>query len=140
MAKKHVVRLLVRLFGDPALQGKYRKNPRKVAKAAGLSREERELLASGDEAAIRDYLGRSAGLTNVVKSGLAGGPNVVKSAIRSGGPNVVKSAIKSGGPNVVKSAVTNVVKSSLTNVVKTSVTNVVKTAIRRPKAPKKPKK
>jgi hypothetical protein len=128
MAKKHVVRLLVRLFGDPELQGKYRKNPDKLAKAAGLSRQERELLASGDEAAIRDYLGRAAGVTNVVKSGLAAGPNVVKSAI------------KAGGPNVVKSALTNVVKSGLTNVVKTSLTNVVKTAIRRPKTPKKPKK
>ncbi len=113
MARKHVVRLLVRLFGDPKLHGKYRKDPKKVLKAAGLNPKERDLLASGDEAAIREYLGRETAKTNVVKSGLT---------------NVVKT----GATNVVKSALTNVVKSGLTNVVKSSLTNVVKTAIRRP--------
>lgn len=94
MAKKHVVRLLVRLFGDPKLHGKLRDNPKKVLKAAGLSRKERELLATGDEAAIRDYLGQESVKANVVKSGLRGvstgaSPNVVKTAIS----NVVKTAI-----------------------------------------------
>jgi len=112
MAKKDVVRLLVRLFGDPKLHGKYRAAPDKVLKAAGLNKKERTLLASGDEAAIRDYLGRAAAKTNVVKSGLT---------------------------NVVKAAPTNVVKSALTNVVKSGLTNVVKTSIRRPTKPK-PKK
>lgn len=109
MAKKDVVRLLVRLFGDPKLHGKYRAEPKKVLKAAGLNRKERELLVAGDEDAIREYLGRESAKTNVVKSGLT---------------------------NVVKSASTNVVKSALTNVVKSGLTNVVKTAIRRPRKPK----
>jgi hypothetical protein len=118
MAKRDVVRLLVRLFGDPKLHGAYRQNPQKVLKAARLSAKERALLASGDEAAIRAYLGREAGVTNVVRSGLT---------------NVVKAA----KTNVVKTAITNVVKSSITNVVKSALTNVVKTAIRRPTKPKK---
>ena len=78
MAKKDVVRLLVRLFGDPKLHGKYRDDPKKVLKAAGLNRKERELLAAGDESAIREYLGQAGGQTNIVKSGLT---NIVKTAV-----------------------------------------------------------
>jgi len=89
MAKKDVVRLLVRLFGDPRLQEKLAKRPAAVLKSAKLSARERELLASGDEKAIRAYLGQDTVKANVVKTGLTGlvGPdvaNVVKTAIRSG--------------------------------------------------------
>ena len=124
MARKDVVRFLVRLFGDPKLHGKYRRDPKKVAKAAGLDRNERALLASGDEKAIRDYLGGEAVKANVVRSGLA-------------------PLERAAAPNVVKSALANVVKASIANVVKSSVANIVKTAVRRPSKPKpkpKPKK
>jgi hypothetical protein len=120
MAKRDVVRFLVRLFGDPVHHGRYRKQPDRVMKAAGLSPSERDLLASGDAAAIRAYLGKESAKTNVVKSGLT---------------NVVKTS----ATNVVKTAATNVVKTAVTNVVKTAITNVVKTAIRKPKKPKPPK-
>jgi hypothetical protein len=109
MAKKDVVRLLVRLFGSPKLHGNYRKNPDQVLTAAGLSPKERALLKSGDEKAIRAYLGTESSKANVVKSGLA---NVVKSAAKkTAGPNMVKTAL---GPNVVKTALgPNVVKTAI---------------------------
>ena len=57
MSKKNVVRLLVRLFGDPTHLEKLRKNPAATLAAAGLSPAERELLLSGSDAKIRAYLG-----------------------------------------------------------------------------------
>jgi hypothetical protein len=81
MAKKDVVRLLVRLFGDPALHAKMSKDAGKVLASAKLSPKERELVLSGDAEAIRAYLGDDTVKTNVVKTGLKGITNVVKTAI-----------------------------------------------------------
>jgi len=67
MAKKDVVRLLVRLFGDPALLERLTKDPAKALKSTKLSAKERELLASADSEAIRDYLGRDK-VKAVIKS------------------------------------------------------------------------
>lgn len=57
MSKRSVVRLLVRLSGDPAQLEKFRKRPAAAFAAAGLSPAERELLLSGSDAKIRAYLG-----------------------------------------------------------------------------------
>lgn len=70
MAKKDVVRLLVRLFGDPALAERLgsEKEAAKVLKNARLSAKERALLASRDADAIRAYLGREGVQTNIKTS------------------------------------------------------------------------
>jgi hypothetical protein len=65
MAKRDVVRLLVRLYGDPRLQEKLARDTEKTMKAARLSKKERELLASGDVKAIGRYLGKAAAKTRV---------------------------------------------------------------------------
>jgi hypothetical protein len=61
MSKKNVVRLLVRLFGEPAYLEKLRKNPGRTLAAAGITPAERELLLSGSDAKIRAYLGADSG-------------------------------------------------------------------------------
>jgi len=72
MAKKDVVRLLVRLFGDPKLAERLasEKEAAKVLKNARLSAKERALLASRDPDAIRAYLGRESAKT-IIKTGAA---------------------------------------------------------------------
>ncbi len=57
MSKKNVVRLLVRLFGDPRHLEKLRRNPAATLAAAGLTPAESELVLSGSDAKIRAYLG-----------------------------------------------------------------------------------
>jgi hypothetical protein len=71
MAKKDVVRLLVRLYGDPKLAERLGKDAEKVMKAARLSAQERALLASGDAAAIQAYLGRESVKANIKTKFLA---------------------------------------------------------------------
>ena len=51
------MRLLVRLFGDPAHLEKLRKSPAATLAAAGITPAARELLLSGSDAKIRAYLG-----------------------------------------------------------------------------------
>lgn len=75
----------MRLFGSPKLHGRYRDDPAQLMKAAGLTPKERALLLSGDEQAIRAYLGDGAGAVNVIKDGLV---NVIK----EGMVNVIKDA------------------------------------------------
>lgn len=70
MAKKDVVRLLIQLFGDPALHDEIRKNPEVALAKLGLSKKERELLASRDENAIREYLGKESQKILIVGSWL----------------------------------------------------------------------
>jgi hypothetical protein len=60
MSKKNVVRLLVRLFGDPRHLEKLKKNPEATLAQAGLTPAERELVLSGSDAKIRAYLGSAA--------------------------------------------------------------------------------
>jgi len=76
MAKKDVVRLLVRLFGDPKLADRLgkKKEADKALKNARLSAKERALLASGDADAIRAYLGRESAKANIKTS--AALPNI----------------------------------------------------------------
>ena len=57
MSKKNVVRLLVRLSGDPAYLEQLRKSPAATLSASGITPAERELLLSGSDAKIRAYLG-----------------------------------------------------------------------------------
>ena len=72
MAKKDLVRLLVRLFGDPAHLDKVKKNPAKTLAAASLSPAERDLVLSRNDAKIRAYLGSEGAKANIKsKTGLA---------------------------------------------------------------------
>jgi len=82
MAKKDVVRLLVRLFGDPKLQDRMAANAAGVLKTAKLSAKERALILSGDHRAIQAYLGSDAVKANVVKTQLKNVANVVKTALK----------------------------------------------------------
>jgi hypothetical protein len=70
MARKDLVRLLIQLFGDPALHEEIRKNPEAALGKLGLSKKERELLASRDESAIREYLGKDSQKILIVASWL----------------------------------------------------------------------
>jgi len=70
MAKRDLVELLVRLFGDAELQARWKRDQQKVMRRAGLSKAERELLTAGDEAAIRAYLGKKSRRA-VIKTGAA---------------------------------------------------------------------
>ncbi len=45
---------LIELASDPKKAAKFTKKPKKVMKKAGLSKEDRKLLLSGDSQAIRD--------------------------------------------------------------------------------------
>jgi len=74
--------LLVRLFGDPALHAEISKDAEKVLKSAKLSPKERELVLSGDAEAIRAYLGADGVKSNIVRTGLTGISNIVKTAVR----------------------------------------------------------
>ena len=65
MSKKNVVKLLVRLFGDPAHLEKVRRSPAKTLAAAGLTPTERELVLSGNPARLRAYLGAEARRVNI---------------------------------------------------------------------------
>ena len=58
MAKRDLVKLLVGLYGDPKLKARLEKNASRTMKAARLSAREQELLASGDAAKLREYLGK----------------------------------------------------------------------------------
>lgn len=60
MSKKNVVRLLVRLFGDPAHLERLKRNPAATLAKAGLTPAERDLVLSGSDAKIRAYLGSAA--------------------------------------------------------------------------------
>ena len=113
MAKRDLVRLLVRLFGDPQHVDRLNRNPEKTMKAAKLSPAERKLLASGDERALRAYLGRDAAKANLDRAGLA---------------------------DIIKTSVADIVKTSVADIVKTSIADIVKTSISRTKPTVKPKK
>ncbi len=71
MAKRDLVKLLVRLYGEPKVKARFEKDARKTMKGAKLSAKEQELLASGDEKAIREYLGQDAAKAAIIKSFLA---------------------------------------------------------------------
>ena len=66
MAKKDLVKLLVRLYGDPKLKERFEKDPAKVMKAAKLSAKEREVLASADAEKIRAHLGKEFVKTHII--------------------------------------------------------------------------
>ena len=68
MAKRDLVKLLVRLYGDPKLAERMKKNPKAVMKAAKLSAADQEILSSGDEANIRGYLGKEAAKSIIVQA------------------------------------------------------------------------
>jgi hypothetical protein len=68
MAKSDVVRLLVRLLGDPKLAERLQKDPDGVLARARLSAKERALLAGRDPDAIRAYLGREGARANIKTS------------------------------------------------------------------------
>jgi hypothetical protein len=97
MAKKDLVRLLVRLYGDPKLHERLKKDPAKVLGAAGLSAKEQALLRSADAGALREYLGAEsaksviknlAGLS-VIKASRVGSVIKAKTAL-----SVIKSKTK----------------------------------------------
>ncbi len=92
MAKRDVVRLLVRLYGDPKLLDRIHdeKRAEKLMKAAKLSAHERALLASGDEKAIRAYLGQESPKANIVRAGLAN----IKTKTRMPVANIIKTKFK----------------------------------------------
>jgi hypothetical protein len=60
MAKKDLIRLFVRLYGDPRLREKLARDPEGTLKAAGLSKKERELVSRRRGKAITEYLGDEA--------------------------------------------------------------------------------
>lgn len=79
MAKRDLVGLLVRLYADPELERRVKRDPRGVAKRAGLSAREQALLAGGDGAAMRKYLGSES-----VKSIIIQAPSIIiRSAIET---------------------------------------------------------
>jgi hypothetical protein len=100
MAKKDLVRLLVRLFGDPAHLDKVKKNPAKALAAAGLSPAERDLVMSRNDAKIRAYLGSEGAKANIKsKTGLANiksktGTANIKTKTTTGAIKAKTSAIK----------------------------------------------
>ena len=68
MAKRDLVRLLVKLYGDPKLRERFEKDPARVIKAAKLSAKERAVLASGDPEAIRAHLGKESLKAQIIQA------------------------------------------------------------------------
>ena len=68
MAKRDLVKLLVKLYGDPKLRQRLEKDAKKTMKAAKLSAKEREILASGDAARLREYLGKEQLKSSIIQT------------------------------------------------------------------------
>lgn len=104
MSKKNVVKLLVRLFGDPAHLAKLRKSPAKTLAAAGLTPAERELVLSGNPARLRAYLGAEAERVNIQSK--ATGAIKEPTKIAKGSPRVAQikesTKIAKGSPRVAQ--------------------------------------
>lgn len=47
---------LIELASNPKLTKKFKKNPKKVMKKAGVSKEDRKLILSGDPQAVREAI------------------------------------------------------------------------------------
>ena len=79
MAKKDLVRLLARLYGDPVQQARFRKDRAALLKGArSLAPKEKKLLLDGDPDAVRAYLGKEATKAIIVDSEIA---HIVDSAL-----------------------------------------------------------
>ena len=70
MAKKDLVRLLARLYGDPVHEARFQQDRAKFLKRTKLSAKERDLVIAGDAEAIRAYLGKESAKTHIVDSAL----------------------------------------------------------------------
>jgi len=114
MAKKHLVKFLVQLYGDPQAEKKFHKNRKKYLAGTKLTTEERDLLVRGDVEGLRSYLGATADALNIVDSSLS---------------------------EIVDTALSEIVDTALSEIVDTALSEIVDSALaRRPTTKKKPTK
>ncbi|MFN7942407.1 MAG: hypothetical protein U0X73_12480 [Thermoanaerobaculia bacterium] len=66
--KKALSSFLAKMSANPALQDEYRRDPEGVMSRHGLSEQEKALMRSGDQDAVRAYLGDDGPPGNVVLS------------------------------------------------------------------------
>ena len=89
MAKKDLVRLLVRLYGDPVAEGQFQKDRAKFLRAAKLAPKEQKLLVEGDVDGLRAYLGSETANAHIVDEQLS---HIVDTALA----HIVDSALGEG--------------------------------------------
>ena len=70
MAKKDLVRLLARLYGDPEAERQFQRDRAKFLLAQKLSPREQRLLVDGDVGGLRSYLGDECDKLTIVDSAL----------------------------------------------------------------------
>ena len=68
MARENLHQFLVGLSSDANLQESYKSDPKAAMDAAGLTEEEQGLVSSGDEQALRKYLGDDLSPAGVFKT------------------------------------------------------------------------
>jgi len=101
MSKKSLVRLLVKLYGDPKREKKFQGDRKKFVARKNLTKEERAYLVDGDVTGLRQYLGAEADnshivdekLSHIVDSALS---HIVDSALARAGKKAKKAPAKKG--------------------------------------------
>ncbi len=68
MALQDLQKFLLDLSEQPGLRTQFKESPDEIMTAAGLTEEEQALVRSGDEKAIRSYLGDEGETCSAIKT------------------------------------------------------------------------